>query len=397
MSLTRRHRWPWSRYSNRYAQARGRRDGAKNIPPPEADEFADYEMELKNLADENIRRIGGDWAREDRTLKREYCQALWDYESARKESGPMEVSCEQAAREHREATEEMGKHYGKIQLSSFAYVIIMAIITVGEIPLNAVVFRIMGESEIMTYVVSLVIAVGLPFGAHALGMLLRKEPFRQGMFTTESVFTTLAVVMPVLGIIAVAYVRQKYFESPTVQAISGVEADPTAVTLVFVVINLLVFTVAALASYLAHDPVVDNWSKKLKLATRDVRIKQRRFAEVQKRQGSALNRLEKFKAERQNKYEEKKREGEEVRDFAHRMINVYRGHNLLTRQNTARPKKWGEGYPEIGANPPFYSDPLDWGCHQDGHVPATETRRAPARVEQHEQRNVPHAGVRHES
>ena len=235
MAFAYRHDWPWSRYSNRYAQRRGRKDGAKNIPPPDGEEFADYEMELKNLADENIRRIGAAWAREDRTLKREYCQSLSEFEVSKRDAGPAKAAYEQAAREHREATEEMGKHYGKIQLAPFAYMIIMAIIIAGEIPLNAVVFRIMGESEIMTYVISLVIAVGLPFGAHALGMLLRKKPFKQGVLTTESIFTILAMVMPVLGIMAVAYVRQKYFELPTVQAILGVRADPAAVTLVFII------------------------------------------------------------------------------------------------------------------------------------------------------------------
>ncbi len=274
--------------------------------------------------------------------------------------------------------------------------IIMAIIIVGEIPLNAVVFRIFGEAEVMTYVISLVIAVGLPFGAHALGMLLRKDPFKRGLFTTEGIFTILTMVMPLAGIVAVAYVRQKYFESPTIQAVSGIRADPAAVTLVFIIINLLIFTVAALASYLTHDPIVDNWRKKLKLATRDLEIKQRRFAELQARQGRVLSRLEKVKAERQNKFEEKKREAEEFRDFVHRMMNIYRGHNLLTRQNTARPKKWHDGYPVVGVNPAFYEQPLDWNCHTreqspygpsvnaSGHgQPATESRRTEERLHEY--------------
>lgn len=382
MGLVYRNYGPWSRYSIRYAQRRGRKDGAKNIPPPDVEEFADYEMELKKLADENIRRIGAAWAREDRTLQREYCQGLSEFEACRREAEPVKPAYEQAARDHREAIEEMGQHYGKIQLSPFVYMIIMAIIIVGEIPLNAVVFRIFGEAEIMTYVISLAIAVGLPFGAHALGMLLRKEPFKQGMLTTESIFTTFTMVMPLLGIMAIAYVRQKYFESPTVQAISGVRADPAAVTLVFIIINLLIFTVAALASYLTHDPLIDNSRKKLKLATRDLQIKQRRFAEVQERQGRFLNRLEKAKAERQNKFDEKKREAEEIRDFVHRMINIYRGANLLTRQNTTRPKKWHEGYPEVGVNPPFYEQALDWNCHTTDESPYgasinTSVRRRP--------------------
>src|SRR5712692_5315250 len=84
MDFVYRHFKPWSRYSNRYAQRRGRKDGAKNIPPPDAEEFADYEMELKNLADENIRRIGAAWAREDRILKKDYCQSLSEFEVSKR-------------------------------------------------------------------------------------------------------------------------------------------------------------------------------------------------------------------------------------------------------------------------------------------------------------------------
>lgn len=90
MAFVYRQYGPWSRYSNRYAQRRGRKDGAKNIPPPDADEFADYEMELKNLADENIRRIGAAWAREARDLKREYCQALSEHKTAKRDTAPAE-------------------------------------------------------------------------------------------------------------------------------------------------------------------------------------------------------------------------------------------------------------------------------------------------------------------
>src|SRR5260370_26561356 len=163
MDFVYRHCAPWSRYSNRFAQRRGRKDGAKNIPPADGEEFADYEMELKNLADENIRRIGAAWAREDRTLSREYCQALSEFEASKRDAEPAKAAYEQTAREHRGATEEMGKHYGKIQLAAFAYIIIMAIIIVGEIPLNAVVFRIFGEAEVTTHLLSPVIAPDLPF------------------------------------------------------------------------------------------------------------------------------------------------------------------------------------------------------------------------------------------
>src|SRR5713101_1283205 len=100
MDFVYRHFKPWSRYSNRYAQRRGKKDGMKNIPPPDAEEFADYEMELKNLADENIRRIGADWAREDRTLKREYCQALSEFEASNRDIEPAKVAYEQVTSEH---------------------------------------------------------------------------------------------------------------------------------------------------------------------------------------------------------------------------------------------------------------------------------------------------------
>src|SRR3989442_12374480 len=132
MDFVYRHFKPWSRYSNRYAQRRGRKDGAKNIPPPDAEEFADYEMELKNLADENIRRIGAAWAREDRILKKDYCQSVSEFEVSKSDAAPARAAYKEIVRENREATAEMGKNYGKIDLLPFIYTMIMALITVHD-------------------------------------------------------------------------------------------------------------------------------------------------------------------------------------------------------------------------------------------------------------------------
>jgi len=57
---------------------------------------------------------------------------------------------------------------------------IIALIVIGEIPLNAFAFRLFHESDLLTYAMTVTVAVGLVVGAHFLG-LLASRPERTTM------------------------------------------------------------------------------------------------------------------------------------------------------------------------------------------------------------------------
>ncbi|HZP02613.1 MAG TPA: hypothetical protein VFD30_20345 [Terriglobia bacterium] len=353
---------PWSPYSRFRAGRYGKMDGKQGIPPVDSRAFSDYEMEIKNLADENMDGLARLWADDDRRLKADYCNAKSELAAARAEVNCARGALRTAQGKFDPVAQEMNQHYGAILLNPLLYWLLILIIVGGEFPLNSIVFRVMGESTVATYIFSTAIAFGLPAAAHLLGLFLRKRPFAQGIGNTEAVLTILCIVLPVVGILSVAYLREKYFESREIESILSVKLDPTAVTLVFIGINLLVFALAAFASYLAHDPVISNCRKRLRLATRELNEAQRQLQAAQQRVERAEKRLDGAKAHREASFQATINRGREIQDFTQRLIAAYRASNLRARNNPQTPGIWGKGYPEISFRPPLNTGKLDRSC-----------------------------------
>jgi len=378
---------PWSPYSRWRAGGYGKKDGKQGIPPVESRAFSNYEMEIKNLADENMGDLAERWANEDKRLKAEYCNA----------KSTLSAACEQVKRAQPAFTiaqgkfdtvaGEMNQYYGAIRLHPVLYWVLMLIIVGGEFPLNSIVFRVMGESTVATYIFSTAIAFGLPAAAHFLGMFLRKRPFAQGIANTEAVLTILCVLLPAFGILSIAYLREKYFESRQVESILGVRLDPAAVTLVFVGINLLVFALAAFASYLVHNPEISNCRKRFRLAARELKAAQRQLQAARKRVERAQKRLDNSKTHREASFQASINRGKQIQDFTQRLISAYRAANLRARNNPQAPGVWEQGYPSISFRPPLDTGKLDWTCPSEEAAATAEEGSRPEPATRQEARS----------
>ena len=49
-------------------------------------------------------------------------------------------------------------------------------IFLGEIPLNALVFEIFGENQVMTWIMATIIGLAVPISAHFIGIKFREHP-----------------------------------------------------------------------------------------------------------------------------------------------------------------------------------------------------------------------------
>src|SRR5947209_19931113 len=58
------------------------------------------------------------------------------------------------------------------RMNPLGYLMFMMAILIGEFPLNAIAFRRFGEAEVLTYVMTLVLAVSLGGSATVLGIIL---------------------------------------------------------------------------------------------------------------------------------------------------------------------------------------------------------------------------------
>ncbi len=137
-----------------------------------------------------------------------------------------------------------------ISLSPKLHRSILWFLALGEFPLNAIVFRMFGETEIMTYLMSSVLAISIPLMAFFTGVLSRHWFSR---FVGNAIIVSLVPLSIGGTLVATTYVRSIYVQNQgaisTATAHSGV-----ALTWSIFALNLLVFSAAAVTSYFAHDP-----------------------------------------------------------------------------------------------------------------------------------------------
>jgi hypothetical protein len=185
-------------------------------------------------------------------------------------------------------------------IGPFVYWPLIALITLGEIPLNAFAFRLFHESDLLTYVLTVTVAIALVAFAHALGLLLARDTRPR----VERVLVGVFAVLPIAVIGVIALVRYGYL----IEVGGDVGLGPVLGALAFGLINLLVFGAAAGLSYLHHDPrTLASRRAAIRAAERERELAERRSEERERvRRGRELAGLrERHEAE----LEARRREG----------------------------------------------------------------------------------------
>ena len=169
------------------------------------------------------------------------------------------------------------------RVSGVVYLLGIVAILIAEFPLNAIAFRLFGEAEVLTWVMTASLAVTLVLCAHGLGTFLRQAHPSMA----ERRWIIVLVALPILAIAAIAVIRARYLSYEA--ELTGFDAlGPMVGSAVFLVINLLVYTGATMLSYLAHGPR-DVAAERAKTAAveadRELELAQRRLAEASRRVG----------------------------------------------------------------------------------------------------------------
>jgi hypothetical protein len=169
----------------------------------------------------------------------------------------------------------------KTGIGPIPYWATLALVVVGEIPLNAFAFRLFGEADLFSYVMTASVALILIACAHGLGIFLSRE----SATGAERVLTWTLVIVPVLGIGAIAAVRDVYIET------QGAGADLGALqgTLTFGLLNVLIYAGAVVLSYLKHDQQTEHNLKRSR--RRLEKEKEREARRHRKRENEELKRL----------------------------------------------------------------------------------------------------------
>ena len=333
----------WWEYSLSGAKRNGKLDGGKNIPDKHQKERSAYEQQFSMRTGMSLREISTQWEKLDRGLKGEYVSAVREFIDARKKSEKEGKEAQEALDTYRSAVEKSNDSTDNPHLGRKAYWAIILLIAVGEIPLTAKAFGLMGDSNLMTYIFAIILCVSVPTCAHFAGLMLREKFSWKNMVVLAADLAAFIFVL-----YGISWVRERYFEAEGKQLLEGVQMDPHMVTLFFFAIQLFIFVVAATASYFAHDGHPDRMPSKRTLDhTAKDNTKETAEAKIaEKRFDDAARRLAEVDAKREKSFASFQQQGERLIDECKMMIQAYRGANIRARGGDAAIASFST-YPEL--------------------------------------------------
>ena len=233
----------------------GKRDGQLGIPTTNEVAHPPALMAIAQRADEAVADLVRWWAGEDARLRERFGANTYGLRTSEEDirTASADVSDAQERRQtlntHRDADVLEQPTPAGARISTRVYVAAIIAILLAEFPLNAIAFRLFGEAEVLTWVMTAGLAVMLVVCAHGLGTFLRLEQPTMA----ERRWVWILIAVPVLALVGVALIRARYLSMEA--AVTGLDVlGPVVGSLVFLVINLLIYTGATMLSYLAHAP-----------------------------------------------------------------------------------------------------------------------------------------------
>ncbi len=316
-------------YSEDMLRSHAKADAESGIPSAESSTPSPFEREIIHSAELLVSNIASTYKRAleqvdskiraERTLiDAKYSNALESAEStylleqqAAENSFGLKDSHKQLELAESRYNEIYSRHNRTpiVYIPHWVYILLATAIFLGEVPLNAMVFQIFGENQVMCWVMALIIGLCIPVSAHFVGIKLREHGNGVSWTNMAKGFVLLAVV--VAALYGLSIMRQNFLEAN--REALGLTSSLIASSFMFFWLNLAVFGAAIVISYLAHDPVPGY--EQLRHEMRTLR-KQVSKAEIRK--------VELLKAAAMRRVKAKDRAAEEHRDNGNR-INLMKG------------------------------------------------------------------------
>lgn len=305
---------------------RGKSDGRKNDPPAKSEHPSQFERSLIDRANRHILEVHKQARERDEKLQGRQDDLLHRL-------GDVEDDYHKT-RDRYEAKKVALARDVVVPFPKTAYYIFMAFLVLGEFPFNAVVFRVFEEAAWLTIVMATTLALAIPFIAHFIGIWVRRWP-RPWWWTGLKVLAATLVV--VFGLLALNYVRSLYLESEAgeLTRVAGREGLEYA----YFAINFLVFAVAGIASYFAHDE------------DEEIEELRRRTVALAARRATIVSKLRGVEAARDSLLCKSKGEVDIVKAVMQELIHHYRRANAHKRREPA---------PSCFNDEPRFAEPEWW-------------------------------------
>lgn len=313
--------------------AEGQKDGERNIPEMGSYTPAPFEQALISHGEQAVQQIYKNASALIAKL-RPVVEAL------QRQLDDLERRMRPLSEAYKARVAEVGREATIVFPPVFHWALIV-FLAVGEFPLNTVVFRLFGEAEFLTYVMASTLAIIIPLIGVFIGAHLRHSiPNWVGNILIGGL--TPAIVAATLY--AVSLLRNTYIASQF-SSTGYVATEGNQMAYALFALNALVFFGAAVASYFAHDPDerLDALHHSLKgLDKRKQKIRTKLY-EV----GTKLN----------GEIQQAKSQIEQVRALTNQRVQLYRQTNIRHRKLLPPPSfrknaefpplKW---WPEVSLN-----------------------------------------------
>lgn len=294
-------------YSEHNIRSKGREDGESGVPPSTTKDLSPYENEIihsaRLVASAVVSQYRGQLEQIDAQIKGAIDSAnrkLQDDENRIQSSyNANRALYEQsyALRAARDQYEQAKKRFdvmfnklGRMPISYVAhwlYVIFAFLIFIGEIPLNAMVFQVFGENQVMTWVMAFVIGLSIPLSAHFIGIKAREHDKIVNWANVGKALVVASII--VIALRGLSIMRHDYLL--TMKDALGLDDHIIETSYLFFWLNIAVFGAAIILAYLAHDPAPG-----YELLYDDMVRTQKRFSKEEEKKAESLKWVESARA-----------------------------------------------------------------------------------------------------
>jgi hypothetical protein len=319
-----------------HLQARedGRRDGLRGIPAAHGSMTPPALVRIAQRATEELAQLSRVVIADEVHQRQALSSTQRERRSADDDVERAAVAVAEAGRHSEASVErrdaivpgERGPRVGGV-----VYLLGIVAILIAEFPLNAIAFRLFGEAEVLTWVMTASLAVTLVLCAHGLGTFLRQAHPSMA----ERRWIVVLIALPILAIAAIAVIRARYL-SYEAELTRFDALGPMIGSAVFLVINLLVYTGATMLSYLAHAPrdvAAERAGTAVVEADRDLELAQRRLAEASRRVGDHEERSSKAAVAAEESVRVAAARADEVIAYHRGLMATYCTANLRARKD----------------------------------------------------------------
>ncbi len=290
-----------------------------------------FERELLQSGENQISQIAEEWKESDEKLKPDYCAAFIRYTSALKTLKEEKGEMSESINEYKAAKDKFD-NFEPPSLKPGWMLFWLIAIGISEFFINSLVLQILGQNQLETYIAAFSMCVIIPLGAHFFGKSLQQ--INKSRVDKFWLIITPIIILTLIG--GLSFLRSKYFEGMGISKLLGIEVTSTEATIVFIIINIALFVVAAVVSHEGSHPQHKLYSrakKRFKLAQKELEKDEEDVKKAAKELKSSEKDLEIKKHIRAKTHERLKEEAVTIKESAEWLISAYRATNLANRED----------------------------------------------------------------